>query len=334
MTTTSLPPTVAPRPSVRRPGPPGRPRSVPPRRPAPSPKKLLHGWLSGTPRATRPGPAPTRSAALTGACLSILAALLFGLLAHLTVIGTLEHNRDQQVAYDDLRLALAEGTAPVGPLAGQPLASGTPLARLTIPAIGLKEVVLEGTSAGALRSGVGHRRDTVYPGQAGTSIVMGRRMTFGGPFSQLSTLVAGDEIRVETGQGQTTYRVVALREAGDPIPAAAVARLTLITTAGSRFAPTDLFRVDADLVGTAFPAASPAFTPQNLPAAERALKGDPGGLAGAVGWGMLLCAAAVAITWLRLRWGRWQSWLIAVPTLGFLGLSVADHVAQLLPNLL
>ncbi len=166
-------------------GPPPRPR---PRRVGPS-DRLRH-WLMGqsTPRDFEPTP----SEALTSAVLLTLAALLFGLFAQMTVIGTLQHNRDQQVAYDDLRLSIAEGTTPVGPVEGAAVAKGAPIARLTIPAIGVKEVVLEGTTAGVLRSGIGHRRDTVFPGQVGTSILMGRRMTYGGPFSKLGSLSAGN----------------------------------------------------------------------------------------------------------------------------------------------
>ncbi len=63
---------------------------------------------------------------LISTSLSIVAALAVGFLAQVTLLGTLKHNRDQQVAYDDLRLSLAEGTTPVGPIDGKPLDKGTP----------------------------------------------------------------------------------------------------------------------------------------------------------------------------------------------------------------
>lgn len=306
------------------------PRPARPRRMGPSDR--LRYWLMGksTPRAYEPTPGE----ALSSTVLIAFAAMLFGLFAQMTVVGTLQHNRDQQIAYDDLRLSMAEGTTPVGPVEGAAIAKGTPLARLVIPSIGVKEIVLEGTTSGVLRSGVGHRRDTVYPGQVGTSVLMGRRMTYGGPFSKLGSLSVGDDISVQTGQGSATYRVVALREPGDNTPPVTSARLTLVTTLGSRFAPSDVLRVDADLVGTAFAAGVPAFNAARLPRSEFELNGDPDAMGGVVGWGVLLCAAAVGVQWLRLKWGRWQAWLIAVPTLGLFGVKVADHVAQLLPNLL
>lgn len=273
-------------------------------------------------------------AAIGVSALTILAALLFGLVAQVLVVGTLQHNRNQQIAYDDLRLSLAEGTAPVGPVDGVAPPKGTPLARMSIPAIALTEVVLEGTTSSVLRSGIGHRRDSVYPGQAGTSVVMGRRLTYGGPFAKLGSLQPGDEIRVVSGQGESTYQVSAVREPGDVERRTGVARLTLVTTSGSRFAPNDVIRVDADLVGTAFAAATPTFNSATLPADERELRGEPRALKGAIAWGVLLCAAAVGVQWLRLRWGRWQAWLIAIPTLGLFGIEVADYAARLLPNLL
>ncbi len=268
--------------------------------------------------------------------LYMLAAILFGFLAHVTILGTLEHNRDQQVAYDDLRLSMAEGTPPVGPVEGKAIALGEPIARMAIPAIGLEEIVLAGTTSGVLRSGPGYRRDTVLPGQAGTSVVMGRRMAFGGPFSAIGQLVAGDEIKVVTGQGEALYKVLGVRRAGDPQPprlAAGGGRITLITTTGSRFAASGVDRVDADLVAAAQPAATPAFTAATLPANERVLGGEPGGLGPAVAWGALLAVGAFFVTGLRTYWGRWQTWVVAIPVLGYLGMEVTDNAARILPNL-
>lgn len=298
----------------------------------------LQKWLLG-PDDDQPPPGrgtPGSQVLLTAAMLKILAAVLFGFLAQVTFAGSLKHNHDQGIAYDDLRLAMAEGTAPVGPSEGKPVPLGAPVARLAIPAIGVKEVVLEGTTAGVLRSGPGHRRDTVLPGQAGTSVLMGRRMAYGGPFSGLRFLSKDDEIKVVTGQGEATFKVLAVRHAGDPQPPAlapGAARLTLVTTAGSRFAAAGVDRVDADLVGPAQPAATPAFSATSLPGPERVLAREPAGLLPGAMWGLLLACAAVACTGLRALWGRWQTWVIAVPTLGLLGVEVADNIARLLPNL-
>lgn len=287
----------------------------------------------------RPGgpdapPGPERDIGIT--CFTLLAALIVGFLAQVTFFGTLKYNRDQQVAYDDLRLSLAEGTGAVGPVDGKPIPLGTPVARIEIPAIGVKDVVLSGTTAGVLRSGPGHRRDSVMPGQPGTSVVMGRRMAYGGPFGALGDAVIGDLVEVTTGQGVAQFRVIGTRLAGDQVPPMpqSGSRLTLVTASGPRFAPDDAVRVDADLVGTAFPAATPFYTPATLPKPERTMASEPGALGGATVWGLLLLAAAIGTTWLRATWGRWQAWLIGVPVLGLFSAETADHAMRLLPNLL
>jgi hypothetical protein len=51
-------------------------------------------------------------------------------------------------------------------------------------------------------------------------------------------------------------------------------------------------------------------------------------------WGQLLLIVAAALSWLWNAWGRWQTWLIAVPIVGYIVLSASDEVTRLLPNLL
>mgnify|MGYP007022302215 CR=1 FL=1 len=63
------------------------------------------------------------------------------------------------------------------------------------------------------------------------------------------------------------------------------------------------------------------------------MKPGPGTIAG-VPCELVDVSAAVGSVWLRARWGRWQSWLVSVPALAFFGISVADNVVRLLPNLL
>ncbi len=51
-------------------------------------------------------------------------------------------------------------------------------------------------------------------------------------------------------------------------------------------------------------------------------------------WGQLLVLVAFALSWLWTAWGKWQTWVIAVPTVGFLVLCIADQATRLLPNLM
>ena len=271
----------------------------------------------------------------------ILSACLLAFGLWFTLLSKLHYDHAQLGAYDALRVELAEGTAPLGPTEpnnpNQLLPLGTPLAVLSIPAIGLRAVVLEGTTGQVLEDGPGHLRDTPLPGQAGVSVIMGRRAAYGGPFSKLSTLNPGDVITVVTQQATSTYQVLDLRRAGDPSPpppAVGQGRLILVTADGAPFAPTGLLYVDADL--TSKPQADPPFLlpASDLSPSENALTADPSAWLPLVLWGQLLLLATIGLSWLRNEWGRWQTWIIAVPVLAYIVLSVSDEVARLLPNLL
>jgi len=296
------------------------------------------------PRAAPAAAAPARGSEfrLAGQALGIFAVLALSFLLELTVLGNLRHDRDQTLLAALFRYELAQNpafpTAPVGPLdqASKPWAAGTPVALLEIPRLGVREVVVEGTSSGTLMSGPGHRRDTPFPGQVGTSVIAGRRATYGAPFRSIGQLRAGDRVTVTTGQGRSSFVVLGVRHAGDPVPPALASghgRLTLATTDGPTWSPTGVLRVDAQLVSAAQP--RPAQLPSAVvPAADALLAGDSSALLGVMGWVVLLVVVAVAIVWVRFRAGWWQAWVIGLPVLVALGLTASDEVAALLPNLL
>ncbi|GAB2976005.1 sortase [Saccharothrix stipae] len=273
-----------------------------------------------------------------GQMLAILGALLLCFVLQFAAIGTLKHDRDQSRAYDELRGLLANATAPVAAVGedGRLTPTGTPIAILAIPRLGVREVVGEGTSSGALRSGPGHLRDSPMPGQAGASVIFGRRAGYGGPFAQVDRLVPGDRITVTTGQGEHVYQVQGVRRAGEAYrhkPAAGKGGLTLVTADGPYFVPTDVLRVDAKLTSAVQPTsgALPAFA---VPDHERAMAGDAGALVPVALWSLILAAAALAVVLLHQRVGRWHAWVVGVPLLGALGVTLADQTAALLPNLI
>jgi LPXTG-site transpeptidase (sortase) family protein len=278
---------------------------------------------------------------LIATMLLIVSGTLLGFTIYIGLVAQLHYDRAQHDAYADFRTQLAQATAPVGPT--QPtdqkalLTPGTSVAVLSIPALGLRDVVFEGTSGAVLQSGPGHLRDTPVPGQAGTSEIMGRELTYGGPFGRLDQLSPGDELTVTTGLGESTFRVIDLRRAGDREPAPVAAghgRLILATADGIPLWLSGVLHVDADLVSPTQPTASPVLTSATLPPAEQALAIDPSAWFPLVLWGQALLLGAALITWARTRWGRWQVWIVAVPVLGFLGLSVADQASRLLLNLM
>ncbi len=265
-------------------------------------------------------------------------ALSFAMLLQLTVVSRLQHSSAQQRMFDSFRSVLAKGSAPIGPTdeQGGPLALGTPVAYLEIPTLGLREVVGEGTTAGVLFDGPGHRRDTVLPGQVGTSVVMARRAAFGGPFDGIAGLKKGARLTFTTAQGVYQYVVIGVRGDGAPLPPAPKAgssRLVLVTAAGRPFLPSGLIRVDADLVGQ--PTGGPArlFTEDTLPGAERPLANDSSTMWALVMWLQALTVLCIGFVWAWHRWGRAQAWVVFIPLLLLVGLAVAGEVARLLPNL-
>jgi hypothetical protein len=290
------------------------------------------------PARTAVPPLPPRLQ-LVRAVLVLLFALSIALLLQLVLISGRQHSAAQQRKLDAFRSQLAGGTAPIGPTDqdGKAVAVGTPVAYLEIPSIGVREVISEGTSAGVLYDGPGHRRDTVLPGQAGTSVVFGRRASFGGPFSDLPSLRKGADIKVTTGQGVFTFKVIAVHYRGEPAPAAPAknaSRLVLATAAGTEFLPSGLLQVDADLDGTATGGPARLLTGDTLPAEERAMNNDTRTLWALALWLQALIVAAVGAVWAWHRWGRAQAWIVFLPVLLLLGLSAAGEAARLLPNLL
>ena len=276
---------------------------------------------------------------LVASVLLIFSCLCLGFLANVLVVSQLIHARDQEVLYSDFRSELANAIAPVGQtdINGALLQPGAAIAILEIPDIGLQEVVVEGTTSTVTQSGPGHKRDTVLPGQAGTSVIYGRQAAFGGPFGQVEILQPGMTIVATTGQGVAEYRVIGVRRPGDPIPAllqSGEGRLTLVTAMGPRFMPTDLLRVDAELVSQVQPSPPRVITPASMDPAEQAMAGDPEGLVPLLLWLQVLLAVAVATVWLVLRWGKWQAWLVAAPIFFFAGVMASMSAIRLLPNLL
>ena len=87
------------------------------------------------------------------------------------------------------------------------LQDGDALTRIKIPAIDVDTVVVEGTSASALRAGAGHYPATPLPCETGNVAIAGHRTTYGKPFSNLDRLRNGDEVILETPVGSCTYKI-------------------------------------------------------------------------------------------------------------------------------
>ena len=269
----------------------------------------------------------------------MLLVLSATLLVQIVLISRPQESASQQRAFDSFRSQLARGTAPIGPTDSdnRELPIGTSVAYLEIPDIGVKQVVGEGTTPGALFKGPGHRRDTPLPGQVGTSVLFGRRASFGGPFARLDELSKGDLIKVTTGQGIFNFHVLGVRKAGDANPAALASgagRLVLTTAAGAPFLPNGVIRVDADLDGVAVVGPARLVSFSGLPTEERLMASDTRTLWTLALWLQALIALSLAAVWVWQRWGRAQAWVIFLPALLLVGMFASGEAAHLLPNLL
>ncbi|AEI10575.1 sortase [Cellulomonas gilvus] len=281
---------------------------------------------------------PSERSRLLGATSAIVAALAVGVVAGAVLLSPLHHARDQRLARADLRYDLANGTAPVGQVtpSDELVAPGTPVAILQIPRLGVDEVVLEGTTSSVLKSGAGHRRDTVLPGQAGPSVLMGRANAYGGVLGRIDQLRPGDTVRTTTGQGEATFTVTGVRRAGDPLPdplGPGDGRLTLVSASGARWLPDELVRVDAELVTPSFPTPVSVLAAPVLGDDEQAFVGQssawPTFLLGLTA----LAAAAVLLVVMRRWWGRWQAWVVGLPVVALCAALTVDQLFSLLPNL-
>lgn len=309
--------------------------------PAPEPRKRRRPKPPRPPRARKAPPSPPgasdNAAALLSSAFTMIAIVCLWMAAQMLFLGSIEQNRAQDLLYKELRYTLAmppDKAPPVGPV----VPVGDPVALLTIPDIGLEQVVVEGTASGDLLAGPGHRRDTPLPGQVGTSVVYGRAATYGAPFGHLTELQAGDQITVVGAQGEKVFTVAGVRHAGDPLPqplADGAARLTLVTAEGSgrlgALTPDSVVYVDAE-AEEGFPA--PAGRPAVVPESEKAMASDEGALPLLALCLALLLAATLGVVAARQRWSTVLVWVVAAPLVIALSWASTDVVMRLLPNLI
>jgi sortase A len=210
---------------------------------------------------------------------------------------------------------------------------GQPSAVLEIPAIGLRQIAVEGSSATDLTTGPGLMLGTARPGTKGNAVIAGRRSTSGGPFGRIDTLHRGDMIRVTTGLGHFQYRVEHVGEAlpgqRDPISPTSQAQLTLVTS-NSGIWSTGRTYVVANLVSPAATAPIPKRPPSP---SQQGLSGDPSAELATFLWGCLffLGVGTMIIAYRRLPRQPWVVYFLATPVVAALALEWFQNLYRLLP---
>ncbi len=202
--------------------------------------------------------------------------------------------------------AVSDRKTAVAPVAATTPATGDPVARIRIPAIGVDQIVVEGTGVAELRRGPGHDESTPLPGHTGDSVVTGHRTTYGAPFDHLDDLKVGDRISVTTTEGSSTYVV---SDGPKSVSGGVVAPVTgagtdhlILTTSQPRYRASEQLAVVARLRGR--PGAPVAAIAQRSGAAAI---GGFGWFASSLWasvllWGALLLIVYVAMYRLATRW--------------------------------
>jgi sortase A len=283
----------------------------------------------------------------------IAAGLLILLFVAYQLWGTgLAEARSQRSLKDDFEQLLQQapttqpGTpATEPPPAPPPPPTGSAVAIIRIPEIGMEKAIVEGVSLGDLKKGPGHYPETPMPGQPGNAAIAGHRTTYGAPFYDLDELEAGDPILVTTSQGSFRYevtekRVVKPREVSvlDNTPDN---RLTL-TTCHPRFSARERLIVIAALKGEAAPAPPPSkattpadgTTPTTLPTEEveeAGLSGESASNWPTVLWGLLAAAIWFGAWALGKRWRKWPAYALGTPVFLVVLFVFFENVSRVLP---
>lgn len=206
-----------------------------------------------------------------------------------------------------------------------PPPTGSAVAILDIPKIGVDAAVVQGVGVSDLQKGPGHYPNTPLPGQTGNAAIAGHRTTYGAPFYRLNELQPGDTILVTTRDAAKPWRYqVMFTRSVQPNDVSVLNpskdnRLTL-TTCTPRFTASQRLVVVSKLVGAvdprppSLPVANPTFSDPGLGAPDvGSLSGTGESKVPAIAWG-LVCAVVWALAWVVAhRWRRWPTYLIAAP---------------------
>jgi sortase A len=91
------------------------------------------------------------------------------------------------------------------------LHEGEPVGRMIVPRLGLKPIVVNGTSHDDLTKGPGRELHTYMPGENELVYVAGHRTTYLAPFAHIDSLRAGDQVTFELPYATFDYEITGHR---------------------------------------------------------------------------------------------------------------------------
>ncbi len=218
-----------------------------------------------------------------------------------------------------------------------PVPEGEPTAHIRIPAIGVDKIVVEGVALHDLKKGPGHYPETPLPGQEGNAAIAGHRTTYGAPFNRVDELEKGDEIHIETLQGEFTYLVdetlIVSPKAVEVLDDKGDNRLTL-SACHPKYSARERIVIVAKLAPDEV--ALPRPLRGEEAAGPRPTLEDIDG-AGAPAWPAILLGVVCALIWLLAwwigrRWRKWPSYALGFPFFMVTLFFFFEEFSRLLPS--
>ncbi len=227
-------------------------------------------------------------------------------------------------AYDRTVPLIADNT-----IAEQPWPAGVPVAKIRFPKFDRNLAVFPGGSRSDLERGPAYDPSTTFPGELGNSVIIGRRTTYGAPFSRVGELIAGDQLLLSTPAGNLAFRVTSNDELdhkdGRIYEASSDRQLTLVTN-GGLISPTRVRVVKAVAYAGSFDRS--VREPVRAKVVQRSFA--PALFLLIAGVAALLVVAAVR--WLPALYTRRTSWVLVLPFLAALSVPLARELLLLLPR--
>jgi len=91
---------------------------------------------------------------------------------------------------------------------------GQAIGRISVPRLGLKMILVNGTDHSTLRKGPGRDLRTYMPGEGQLVYIAGHRTTYLAPFAHIDKIRIGDSVTLEVPYGTFRYRVFRHRVVG------------------------------------------------------------------------------------------------------------------------
>jgi sortase A len=259
--------------------------------------------------------------------------------------STLIEETNGQEVHHALAEAAALDKLPTGPpVTAPPMAApleGDPVGQITIPVIGVNQIIVEGTNTPDLRKGPGHYTGTPLPGEAGNVGIAGHRTTYGHPFYNLDSVKPGDPIVLTTVQGIFVYdafRSFVISPNDSAVINNVPADWLTLTTCNPRFSASTRLVVQAKLAHSQlFPnsglAAQPTGRGHTAPKSQQLAGDNSVDLAGALSWGILalVLGALTLLAGHRFRNQRWLAWVVGTAGILVLLYFFFGAVSPLLP---